>query len=411
MNKAGACCVRQYGAVALYAFDGTWNTRKDGEDPAYRNTNVVRFYDAYHSRSNTNDFYVHGIGTRYELAGRIAGGMFGFGEIARLNEAYDHLCANWANGDRIIDIIGFSRGAATTLDFCHLIKARGVRRAGTEDVVEASPQIRFVGVWDVVAAFGLGFLGHELLNFGHTLSVPQNGLRYCFHALALDEQRLPFMPTRLSGAYEVWFRGAHSDIGGGNGNRGLNDITLKWMMSKAKAAGLPIADNDIAALQPDANADPNRGLDLLDIRNISGVDRRHYSAADRDGWRCAPDSCAVETATDEQIAQEMVLRGLEVLPMEGRRRVLMLWETARQRAEQNHGVTLHPIREPLLGLMQGRISLVVDDHESLRRARVGTAQLVDLMMDAARQRSWREPSEFFLNYALANRRHLFPYTD
>ena len=398
--------------MALYAFDGTWNTRKDGDDPGYRNTNVVRFYNAYQSRSNTNDLYVEGIGTRYELAGRIVGGMFGLGQISRLNEAYDRLCDNWVDrGDRIIDIIGFSRGAATTLDFCHLIKDRGIRRPGTEEVVEAAPEIRFVGVWDVVAAFGLGFLGNELFNFGHNLSVPRSGIRYCFHALALDEQRLPFIPTRLNGAYEVWFRGAHSDVGGGNGNRGLNDIALKWMMSKAKSAGLPIVDADINALQPDPAVDPNRDLDLIDIRNIAGVDRRHYTAADRDGWRCAPGTCPVETEADEKVAIEIGPRGLEVLPMDQRRRVLILWETARQRAEQTHMVTLHPVREALLALMQGRIALVTDDAATLTRARVGTAQLVDLMMAAARQRGWREPSEFFLNYALANRRHLFPYTD
>lgn len=397
--------------MALYAFDGTWNTRKDGEDPDYRNTNVVRFFRAYHSRSNTNDCYVEGLGTRYELAGRIVGGMFGLGEKARINEAYLHLCRNWVNGDRLIDIVGFSRGAATTLDFCHLIQDRGIRQPGADDVIEEQPQIRFVGVWDVVAAFGLGFLGNELFNFGHTLSLPRSNLRYCFHALALDEQRLPFIPIRLGGAYEVWFRGAHSDIGGGNGNRGLNDIALKWMMCKAKAAGLPITDDDVHALQPDPAADPNDDIRFIDIRNISSVDRRHYTAADRDGWRCAPSTCPVETAADERVAVEVGSRGLEVLPMAVRQRMLVLWETARQRAEQHHNVTLHPIREPLLALIQGRIALVTDDGETLRRARVGTAQLIDLVMDAARQRGWSTPTDFFLNAALAGRRHLFPYTD
>lgn len=397
--------------MALYAFDGTWNTRKDGDDPGYRNTNVVRFYNAYHAASNTSDLYVEGIGTRFELAGRIVGGMFGLGQVSRLNEAYDRLCANWVSGDHIVDIVGFSRGAATVLDFCHLIRDRGIRAPGTEDVIEPAPLIRFVGVWDVVAAFGLGFLGNELLNFGHNLSIPRSGIRYCFHALALDEQRLPFIPTRIKGAYEVWFRGVHSDVGGGNGNRGLNDIALKWMMCKAAAAGLPIASADIAALQPNPAADPNRDLDLLDIRNISGVDRRHYTASDRDDWRCAPASCPVETAADELVAVEVGPRGLETLPMVDRRRVLALWEAARQRAEQTHNTTLHPIREPLLALMQGRIGLVTDDGESLRRARIGSAQLIDLVMDAARDRGWTQPSEFFLNYALANRRHLFPYTD
>ena len=397
--------------MALYAFDGTWNTQKDGEDPHYQNTNVVRFFRAYNSRSNTRDFYVEGIGTRYELAGRIVGGMFGLGQQARINEAYDHLCRNWADGDRIIDVIGFSRGAATTLDFCHLIQDRGIRQPGEDDVVEPQPQIRFAGVWDVVAAFGLGFLGNELFNFGHNLSLPKTGLRYCFHALALDEQRLPFLPTRLNGAYEVWFRGVHSDVGGGNGNRGLNDIALKWMMCKARAAGLPIADSDILALQPDPSVDPNDDFRLLDVRNIAGVDRRHYTAADRDGWRCAPPTCAVETDADEIVALEVGDRGVAVLPAEVRRRILILWETARQRAEQRHNVTLHPIRESLLALMQGRIALVTDDADTLMRARVGTAQLIDLVMDAARQRGWSTPTDFFLNAALAGRRHLFPYTD
>lgn len=399
--------------MALYAFDGTWNTRKDGEDSAYRNTNVVRFFNAYHSRSATNDFYVEGIGTRYELAGRIVGGMFGLGLEARINEAYNHLCTNWANGDQTIDIVGFSRGAATTLDFCHLIQERGIREPGGDagDVIEEEPQIRFVGVWDVVAAFGLGFLGNELFNFGHNLTVPKANLRYCFHALALDEQRMPFIPTRLNGAYEVWFRGVHSDVGGGNGNRGLNDIALKWMMCKAKAAGLPITDADIQVLQPDPNADPNDEFRTFDIRNISAVDRRHYTAFDRPEWRCPPSTCLIETEADEVVAIEVGTRGLEVLPMDLRRRVLVLWETARQRAEVKYNVTLHPIREPLLALMQGRISLVTDDGATLQRARVGTAQLIDLVMDEARRRGWSTPTDFFLNAALAGRRHLFPYTD
>ena len=108
--------------MALYAFDGTWNTAKDDEDPHFKNTNVVRFHQAYHRRSNTNDFYVSGVGTRLDKIGKIFGGVFGLGALPRINEAYDHLCKAWAAGDHTIDIIGFSRGAATTLDFCHKIQ-------------------------------------------------------------------------------------------------------------------------------------------------------------------------------------------------------------------------------------------------------------------------------------------------
>ena len=50
------------------------------------------------------------------------------------------------------------------------------------------------------------------------------------HAMALDERRQSFSVTRIKGAYEVWFRGAHSDVGGGNGNAGLNAIAAAWML-------------------------------------------------------------------------------------------------------------------------------------------------------------------------------------
>jgi T6SS, Phospholipase effector Tle1-like, catalytic domain len=397
--------------MALYAFDGTWNSEKDGEDRNHHNTNVVKFYQAYTARSGTKDKYVEGIGTRHQTAGKIIGGLFGAGELPRLEEAYDHLCQNWQDNDRIIDVVGFSRGAATTLDFCHMIGSRGIRRPGTADVVEANPQIRFVGVWDVVAAFGLGFLGNEVLNFGHHLSIPGSGIEYCFHALALDEKRLSFIPTRLNGAHEVWFRGVHSDIGGGNGNTGLNDITLKWMMRKAQAASLPIGDQDIQALRPDPTANPNKDMPLLDIRNIAAVDRRHYTAGDRVGWRSAPSTCPVETETDERAADQLGAGGIEVLTEELRRRMLVLWDTAVARADQPYRVTLEAIREPLLALIEGRIPLVTDDGQTLQQARIGTAQLIDLMMHEARQKGWSKPDEFFLNLALADRRHLFPFTD
>src|SRR3954470_16332256 len=238
--------------MALYAFDGTWNAAKTDDEANLTNTNVYRFYQTYHAHSDTEDIYVAGVGTRWDIVGKIVGGVFGMGELVRINEAYDHLCKQWViNNDHVIDIIGFSRGAATTLDFCHRIQSRGLCRPGSDEVVEPSPQIRFLGVWDIVAAFGLANLGNTAADFGHHLTLPKANLRYAFHALALDERRPSFLPTRLNGGCEVWFRGVHSDVGGGNGNSGLNDITLKWMMSKAKAAGLPITSQDISALRPD----------------------------------------------------------------------------------------------------------------------------------------------------------------
>ena len=220
--------------------------------PWYTNTNVVRFHAAYSKNSGRPEFYVSGVGTRHKAIGRVLGGVFGLGELTRIEEGYKQLCREWiaTSGKAAIDIIGFSRGAATALDFCHYLLDRGIRDPDTGRQLADAPEIRFLGLWDVVAAFGLANLGNQVLNFGHHLDLPRGNLKYCFHAMALDERRLSFLPTRLPGACEVWFRGVHSDIGGGNGNRGLNDLSMRWMMRKAMAAGLPIVPDDLAALQP-----------------------------------------------------------------------------------------------------------------------------------------------------------------
>jgi hypothetical protein len=396
--------------MALYAFDGTWNTAKDSEDPQYQNTNVVRFFQAYHKRSTTDDFYLPGVGTRFDLLGKALGGVFGLGELPRIDEAYDHLCKAWAAGDTGIDIVGFSRGAATTLDFCNCIQERGIRRPGSDDVVEANPRIRFLGVWDVVAAFGLANLGNTELNIGHHLSLPRSGLQYCFHAIALDERRPSFLPTRLTGADEVWFRGVHSDVGGGNSNRGLNDIALKWMFSKAKAASLPISDDDISALRPDPTATPKPELKLpVAVRLIGAVDRRHYTVSPMDGCTSPPSTCVLESPADEQTATELSAGGLQVLPPEVQQRVAALWETAEAVATAND-FNLDQVRDSLLTLFQGRIPLVTNDDE-LTRARGAVDRLLLTMVQGARERGFHVLTDFFFTEALFKLPRLFPLTD
>ena len=396
--------------MALYAFDGTWNQSKTTEDPKLEDTNVVRFFRAYAKNTppGTN-FYVPGVGTRFDNIGRILGGVFGLGELPRIKEGYDFLCRRWLAGDRQINIVGFSRGAATTLDFCHYIQANGIKHPDTGEVLEHDPEINFLGVWDTVAAFGLGNLGNEVLNIGHHLSLPRRNLKYAFHALALDERRLSFLPTRLPGACEVWFRGVHSDIGGGNTNLGLNDITLRWMFSKAKAAGLPITDADIAALAPKV-VDPRPSKDLaLPVRAISSTDRTHYSVAPLGKWTVPPATCPVESADDECVAREVGASGVEIMSLAERRRLAAMWEAADQVAH-NNGFDLEHARSWLLNLLEGRVILVTNDAD-LTRARSGVGALVQAAADEAKRRDFRVLSEFFLNEALFRLPHLYPVTD
>ena len=82
-------------------------------------------------------------------------------------------------------------------------------------------------------------------------------------ALAIDEQRMVFAPCLWEAperpedpdrVKQVWFEGAHSDVGGGYGETGLSDTALLWMVSEANQRGLvfdrPLLDSYIAGQSP-----------------------------------------------------------------------------------------------------------------------------------------------------------------
>ena len=68
--------------MALYAFDGTWNSEKDAGEYD-RNTNVVRFKDLYAGPK----FFYKGVGTKHGFVGKVAGGAFGVGGHDRIEDA------------------------------------------------------------------------------------------------------------------------------------------------------------------------------------------------------------------------------------------------------------------------------------------------------------------------------------
>ena len=219
--------------MALYAFDGTFNEDKEGSE---HDTNVVWFRDSY------NDGTVHywtGVGTRLGIFGKAIGGITGAGGRTRVREALKAVRENFKKGDTVIDIVGFSRGSALALHFGNTLE-QGIE--GHPGV----PQIRFLGIWDTVPSFGIP--GNPI-DVGWDLDLPDNAER-CFHAVALDERRHNFPLHRLEEHQEdtsdeprlteVWFRGVHSDIGGGNDNAALSSIALAWMFEAAKRANVKL---------------------------------------------------------------------------------------------------------------------------------------------------------------------------
>jgi hypothetical protein len=278
--------------MALYAFDGTWNSEKDAGEYD-RNTNVVRFKDLY----TGSKFFYKGVGTKHGTMGKFFGGAFGVGGHDRIEDAKKDMAKQFAAGDREIDIVGFSRGAALAVHFANVIADDGV----TVNGVLERPPVRFLGVWDVVAAFGipinLGF-NFNRINLGYKLGLSK-GVKFCYHALALDEARQAFRPSRVKGGCEVWFRGVHSDVGGGNNNHALNDITLRWMLRKAIASGLPMAADCIGTSCKRIDIDGKIGDNFDPIRNRSREpkpdDRFHYTVTIRPKHVNPPDPCARET--------------------------------------------------------------------------------------------------------------------
>jgi uncharacterized protein (DUF2235 family) len=227
--------------MALYAFDGTGNEDEDFD------TNALEFFRAFMDPKKNDDpakpigsLYQKGIGTRaLTRTGDLLAEKSGLGGHRRVREALDRLENNHAVGDTAIHVVGFSRGAALALSFAN-------------EIAHKYPAMRigFVGLFDVVGQFGVP--GREL-NAGHDLRRPPNATRIC-HAMALDETRLFFPLTRVTRedvhdpqVVEVWFRGVHSDVGGGNNNRSLNWIALHWMFQEAMRFGLPIDPAAVAA--------------------------------------------------------------------------------------------------------------------------------------------------------------------
>lgn len=272
--------------MTLYAFDGTWNKDQEGEK-GIQDTNVVRFKELY---LGNNTEYLEGIGTRFGKIGAIFGGVFGSGGRQRINEMYEELCENWRNGDKIIDIIGFSRGAALAIHFANKIGDEGI--IITEKGKTEKATIRFLGVWEIVGSFGLSFdtfIDFQDINLGWRIDTVHESVENCSHAMALDERRETFGVERLnpenkdSKVKEVCFRGVHSDIGGGNENVARSNFALQWMLEQARKAGLTF--NETKAKLPRysetdifAPISENTDVKIDERRNNLDNAERHSSA-------------------------------------------------------------------------------------------------------------------------------------
>jgi uncharacterized protein (DUF2235 family) len=179
----------------------------------------------------------------------------------------------------------FKQAAYTKIPYRPSRDVGAPSEAMTRDEV---PSIRFVGVFDTVAAYGtpLAELTRGIDDWVWPLSMPDNVLspkvRVARHALALDDERDTFHPLLWDEVAEqrnadagkvpqgrlqqVWFAGMHSDVGGGYPDDSLSYAPLHWMMRESEAdMGLryrPDPLNKVASPRSDSAPlhDSRRGL-------------------------------------------------------------------------------------------------------------------------------------------------------
>lgn len=217
----------------------------------------------------------------------------GRGLNRQIRRAYGWLASHYRTGDRIY-LFGYSRGAFAVRSLAGVIDRVGLlaRENATERAItqvyrhyRANPDspaacdfaarychgaapIQMVGVWDTVKALGLRLpLLWMLTDRKHAFHNHHLGasIRHGFHALALNETRAAFepvmwqsLPDWQGNVQQMWFRGAHGDVGGMIGDlaaaRPLANIPLTWMLERAETVGLALPEGWRARFPCDASA-------------------------------------------------------------------------------------------------------------------------------------------------------------
>src|SRR5688500_9871123 len=351
-------------------------------------TNVWRLFQSLDlTNSRQVAIYDDGVGSSAFKPLAILGGVFGWGLKRNVLDLYKFLCRNYEPDARIY-AFGFSRGAFTIRVLLGVVANQGLVRFETEGRLEEQaaaayrayrkarfhsvlrvetlfrgvrdlvlrlrghrydpsdnippPPIRFVGVWDTVAAYGLPIeeMTRGVNQWILPLELPSRKLgktvqRAC-HALALDDERTTFHPVLWSERAEqlakpdaqgrrwtkderisqVWFAGSHSNVGGGYPDDSLAHVSLTWIMQEAALSDLrfkaaPDTDPD-AVLNARSSADKDGRL--YDSRHGLGGyyrygPRKIYDLCHRRASRREDDEVTIDVPKIHESAIDRVVNG------------------------------------------------------------------------------------------------------
>ncbi len=235
------------GKVLIFNFDGTGNEPEDAHQKEKKSgeieddgiTNILKLHlllggslkkDGKTKLTGGNQsFYYNGVGTYGNFFQRIVnqGLSAEKWDVARIiNEAMEDFEKNYKKREhKHILITGFSRGGAIARRFASLINDK----VGKPIIIE--------GIFDTVASIGLPNLSSSdrpktNVVFENGCTLPSNVIK-ALHLVSLDDKRKAFQPTLMNKDHrvtEVWFAGAHSDVGGGYFHDGLSDTSLRFFL-------------------------------------------------------------------------------------------------------------------------------------------------------------------------------------
>lgn len=276
-------------------------------------TNVSKLFNLVTLQNNPDvgAAYLQGVGN----GGDVVGMLTGSGIRGEVCNGYLYLAEHY-NLERKDEIylFGFSRGAYAVRILAGMIHAAGivdVRKIPKEkrlkfikdiydahkgdktlqerrnDIFEVTQKridydnykIEFMGLWDTVAALGIPDYKDDYYVEETKYNDQLCNIKRAAQALSLNDTRSSvFTPSILTDDYlvqdckevnpkeivnEVWFFGAHSDVGGGALNTNISGVSLNWMIGQLKEFELLPHSAAVYENRMDVTNNPIQGFSKL----------------------------------------------------------------------------------------------------------------------------------------------------
>lgn len=245
---------------------------------------ILNHYQQQDGKTPADEIYIFGF-SRGAFSARILATMLNFAGIVR--EQREQNDSRKFTPTELADLVhkatfpGFRQGDADRTPNRPTKLARDLHALGLESLVnketgDIAVPVKVLGLWDTVEALGLppvlDNLRVRFLSAPPVIDFDEPNRRYgeklcnverAFHALSIDDNRATiFTPLLLSRAHmfegcpkgkgmrddmgnikaealqEVWFSGAHSDVGGGYSTGDLSGLSLNWMLNRLRCTQL-----------------------------------------------------------------------------------------------------------------------------------------------------------------------------